>query len=344
MLPLNRQRHVKMALSAWLVVAGAGSFLGYAQSPPPADHAQHVHPATSAPTDKSLTDQVADLRAQVAALQTALQQSHKQRMSGAQMGSGSGGAMGASGSMTGMGRGSGASMGPMAGAGKQGMAGMGGGAAQGGGMGMMDMDDMMGGSMPSMGGGKGSMSAGGGGMGMMDMDNMPMGGMGGGSQAGGGMGGMGQQMMGMMGMMGMGPGAKMSMTSALPGFPGASHLYHVGSTGFFLDHDEHITLSLEQRTALNAIKEKATLTQASSQRDIDDAEQELWTLTGSDQPDAQKIEAKVREIEKQRGDQRMNFIRSVGEAAKALTDEQRKSLLGQQPPQTQGSSGSMGHM
>jgi hypothetical protein len=180
-----------------------------------------------------------------------------------------------------------------------------------------------------------------GGMGMMDM---MMGGMGGMNAGGGGMGGMDQQMMGMKGMMGMGPGAKMSMTSALPGFPGASHLYHVGSTGFFLDHDEHITLSLEQRASLNSIKEKELLNQATAQRSIEGAEQELWTLTAADQPDASRIESKVREIEKLRGDQRLGFIRSVGEAAKVLNDDQRKSLLGQQPPQGQSSSGAMGHM
>jgi Spy/CpxP family protein refolding chaperone len=54
----------------------------------------------------------------------------------------------------------------------------------------------------------------------------------------------------------------------------------------------------------------------------------LWELTAADQPDAAKIEAKVREVEKLRGDQRLAFIRAVGEAAQVLTDEQRKVLLG----------------
>jgi hypothetical protein len=41
-----------------------------------------------------------------------------------------------------------------------------------------------------------------------------------------------------MGAMGKAPGAgtPMAMPSALPGFPGASHLYHVGAGGFFLDY------------------------------------------------------------------------------------------------------------
>ena len=38
------------------------------------------------------------------------------------------------------------------------------------------------------------------------------------------------------------------------------------------------------------------------------------------------------EIEKLRGDQRLAFIRAVGEAAKVLTPEQIKSLVGQSPP------------
>ncbi len=45
-------------------------------------------------------------------------------------------------------------------------------------------------------------------------------------------------------------------------------------------------------------------------------------------PDAAAIEAKVREIEKLRGDQRLAFIRAIGEAAKVLTDDQRRALAG----------------
>jgi Spy/CpxP family protein refolding chaperone len=137
------------------------------------------------------------------------------------------------------------------------------------------------------------------------------------------MGGKGMEMMG--GMKGMGG---MPVPSALPGFPGASHIYHIGATGFFLDHPEHVQLTTKQQSDLNQIKEKALLDQASAQRKIDEAEQELWALTASDQPNAAKIEAEVHEIEKLRGDQRLAFIRAVGEAAKVLTDEQHKALLG----------------
>lgn len=133
-----------------------------------------------------------------------------------------------------------------------------------------------------------------------------------------------------MGMMGAAPGAgtAMAMPSALPGFPGASHLYHVGSTGFYLDYAEKIGLSVEQRTALNGIKQRSLSEQSGTERKIAEAEQALWALTAAEQPDAAAIDSKVREIEKLKSDQRLAFIRSVGEAAKLLTAEQRKMVLG----------------
>lgn len=161
---------------------------------------------------------------------------------------------------------------------------------------------------------------------------MNMGGMG----AGGGGMSEGMDAMEMMGRM---PGgAEASMPSALPGFPGVSHLYHVGATGFFIDHAAHIALTAEQQTTLGRIREKALSDQATTQRSIDTAEQELWALTASDQPDAAKIESKAREAEKLRTDQRLAFIRAVGEAARVLTDDQRRMLLGQMPPASASSS------
>ncbi|MFQ5733648.1 MAG: Spy/CpxP family protein refolding chaperone [Planctomycetaceae bacterium] len=160
------------------------------------------------------------------------------------------------------------------------------------------------------------------------------------SMTGGKMAGMGMMKNGMgMGMMGRGISmmgrmkgmGRMTMPSALPGFPGASHIYHIGATGFFLDHPQHITLSLEQKTNLNRIKEDALLKQATLDRRIEDAEQELWVLTSADKPDAAKIETKVRAIAKLGGDKRVAFIRAVGQAATVLRDEQRKRLVGASP-------------
>jgi Spy/CpxP family protein refolding chaperone len=216
-----------------------------------------------------------------------------------------------------------------------------GGMSGGGAMRMMDGEKMMSGTGAMSGG---AMSPG---MGMMAMDDMMKGGMsGGGGGSMTGMGMMDRDMIQMQGMMGMGPGAGTGMASALPGFPGASHLYHMGATGFFLDHGPHIQLTVQQQQVLNGIKAKSLMDKAATRREIEAAEQELWTLTASDQPDATKIEAKVRVIEKLRGEQRLDFIRAVGEAAQVLTVEQRKSLLGELPPQTSqpAPAGGMGRM
>lgn len=189
-----------------------------------------------------------------------------------------------------------------------------------------------------------------GGMGMMGMMNemggtQGMGGNQGGANMQGGMGMMG--MMRSMKMMGDASGAGTStFLSALPGFPGTSHIYHIGATGFFVDHADHIKLTNEQKTSLNKARDESALEQATYQRKIEQAEQELFSLTSADAPDAQKIEAKVREVEKLRGDQRLAFIRSVGEAAKVLTEEQRKILTGEtpQPNAPQPGGNAMQHM
>jgi len=123
----------------------------------------------------------------------------------------------------------------------------------------------------------------------------------------------------------------MAMPSALPGFPGASHLYHVGSTGFFLDYADKLGLSVEQRSGLNAIKQRALSAQSTVGRKVAEAEEALWTLTAAEQPDAAVIESKVREIEKLRSDQRLTFIRAVGDAGKLLTAEQQKMVHGLMP-------------
>jgi len=137
-----------------------------------------------------------------------------------------------------------------------------------------------------------------------------------------------------MNMMGRMPeSAGMSVPSSLPGFPGASHIYHIGGTGFFLDHPEHITLTVEQQSMLGKIKEKALLADSTLEREIEEAEQALWVLTGSDSPDIKQIESKIREIEKLKSDRRLAFIRDVGKAAAGLTDEQRKTLVGEYSPE-----------
>ena len=80
------------------------------------------------------------------------------------------------------------------------------------------------------------------------------------------------------------------------------------------------------------MKQKTLLSKSTAQRKIEQAEQELWELTGADEPDAAQIQATVQDIAKLHSEQRVAFIQSVGEAAKVLTDEQRQMLLGTAEP------------
>ncbi len=343
-------------LPATVLIGGGLAFISVdslsAQTPnvDPKTHAAHVdagsHPATDAATGNPAPNQeLSQLQAKIAQLEAALAKNAPPKAgapAGATMPGMSGAAPAAS---PAMGKGmdqmkSGGMSGMDAGAAPApAMAGMGG-PPSGAGPGMMAMMDKMMGMMDkmmSMGGGApmpdGGMD--------MDMDMMKKGG--GGSMpppqaaamATRGMA-MGKDMKKMTGMMGMGampaaaPGAMLQ--SALPGFPGASHLYHIGATGFFLDHTQHIALTTEQQAALNKAKEQALLAKSTADRAIEQAEQELWTLTASDQPDAAKIEGKIAEIAKISGNERLAFIRAVGDASKLLTDEQRKILTGFSPP------------
>ena len=183
--------------------------------------------------------------------------------------------------------------------------------------------------------GMGKQGRGTGGMGMrgMGMRGMGMRGMGMGGMKGMGMGGMG--MGGMKGMgpaMGKTPSPELS-TSSLPGFPGVSHLYHVGASGLFLDHSDHLQLSTKQKEALSRIRQRVLLDVATSERKISQAEQELWLLTAADKPVAAAIEAKIRAIASLQADMRLLQIRAVGEAAKLLTAEQRNRVT-QEPNAT----------
>jgi len=154
------------------------------------------------------------------------------------------------------------------------------------------------------------------------------------SSEGKGMGMKGGMGMNKMGMMGMGK-MMMKKTDAesevlhpdLPAFPGAAHLYHVGATNHFIDYADHINLIDEQRKQIQKIQESASANETETNLKIETAEQELWELTSSDQPNILEIEKKVREIEKIKADHRLAFIHSVGDAAKTLSDEQRKAIM-----------------
>ena len=328
------------------VVLGASllSFLGartsFSQTPmPPMAPMAQAPAASAAEQNRQLSEQITALWAEVARLQAAVQRTEPGKrvapsaptsMSPAPgMGMGMGMMNGKNG--MGMPPGQGAmtpapAPAPMPSGGGMGMDGMGAMPPPakpampqgGGGMGMMGDKSAMGAMPPPA---KPAMPQGGGGMGMMgDKAEMAM------PPAGA----MGMCCMGEMG--GMPGAAGGAPSSAMPGQPGSSHLYHVGSAGFFLNHSQHITLTPEQRLTLNHVKEKAMLDRASEQRQIDQGEQELYILTGADQPDNGRIQAKIVEIEALRADQRMSFIRAVSEANNVLTPDQRRALLGTMAP------------
>ncbi len=239
--------------------------------------------------ERSLAEQIAELRASLIRLESQLARDRRAIGSGKNAGQGAIGPGGMGGSKGGMG-GKGAMGGGQQGGQAGGKGGMGGGKA--------------GGAMGGMGGQRGAMGGG-------------MGSMGGGKKGGA----TGPSAMGSMG----GSAARLA---SLPGFPGASHLYHIGATDFFLDHNEHITLSADQQAALAGIREQSQLEAATFERQIAELEQELWVLTASDQPDIAQIEQKIRKIERVSADQRIAFIRAIGAAAQTLTENQRMALVG----------------
>lgn len=152
---------------------------------------------------------------------------------------------------------------------------------------------------------------------------------------GGGSGMMGMDMMKMMGMMhgkGMGMmkmGQDAVPKSALPGFPSISHIYHIGATGFFLDHAKHLGLTNDQEEKLGKIKKRSLKKQKEAQEDIEKLEQEIWELTGSDSPRIEKITDKIEKVGGLHTKKRVGFIRAVGEAATVLDMKQREKLIGE---------------
>lgn len=299
----NRVFHALVV--AVMVVTLVYPSLSSGENVSPGSGAHHMMMTDPNKDPQALLDQITELQAEVAKLRTAVQQTDPMERSRVglrtKMGAGGGmGMMGDQGEMGGMGTGQSRGM------------------SQGSGGGM----DMMGMKMEDSGEMGGMTSRGmGGGMGKMH-DQGQMGGM---------MSGMGGMMGGMMGS-DRGMGGMKGSPSTMPGQPGASHLFHIGSTGFFLDHAKHIALTPEQTMTLNRLKERALLDCTTAQRRIDQAEQDLYILTGADQPDAAKIQAKVAEIEKLRTDQRMTFIRAVSEAVNVLTHDQHQALLGTMTP------------
>ena len=127
------------------------------------------------------------------------------------------------------------------------------------------------------------------------------------------------------------------MKSTTPAEPvmeesGPAALMHIGAKGFFLDRPQTFTPRADQAKTLSEIKERSAMEMMAADKKLQEAEQQLWKLTASERPDLSGIEAKVREVEKLRADQRIAFIRSVSEAANLLTPEQKGILLRSRVP------------
>ncbi|MDO8540205.1 MAG: hypothetical protein Q7S40_07140 [Opitutaceae bacterium] len=120
-----------------------------------------------------------------------------------------------------------------------------------------------------------------------------------------------------------------STTPAQPAMEesGPAALMHIGAKGFFLDRPQTFTPRADQAKTLSEIKERSAMEMMAADKKLQEAEQQLWKLTASERPDVATIEAKVREVEELRADQRIAFIRSVSEAANLLTPEQKEVLL-----------------
>ena len=111
----------------------------------------------------------------------------------------------------------------------------------------------------------------------------------------------------------------------------APHLLHVGAKDFYLDHAQHIGLTPVQKRSLQRIKSETMQQKATSQKQIDAAEQELWQLTSADQPNSAQIDSKVNEIAKFNATQQVAIIHAVSMASNVLTPDQRAEVVKSAP-------------
>jgi hypothetical protein len=121
--------------------------------------------------------------------------------------------------------------------------------------------------------------------------------------------------------------------SSEPGLPGVSHALHVGATGFFLDHAEHLQLTAPQAKQLAKIQQASALAKSTFDRRLAEAEQQLWSLTGAETPSLDAIRRQTKTIADLGAEKRMAFIQSVVKAVEVLTPSQHKLLLGEDIPE-----------
>ena len=151
------------------------------------------------------------------------------------------------------------------------------------------------------------------------------------------MGGMGH---GMMGMKGRGQGMNMPANNHAnqqtqnknhpsSEMPMKQHLMHIGSTDFFLDHQDHIKLSADQVSKIERIKKDYFAKAEKYKSNIQDEEAKLWELTSADSPNMKKIRKQVAEVEGEKVKERTEFISSVNNALKVLNSKQKSQLTAQ---------------
>lgn len=96
--------------------------------------------------------------------------------------------------------------------------------------------------------------------------------------------------------------------------------------GYMLSHREELKLTPEQVKKLEGLRSDFERDARKKQDDLRAAEKGLDDLTRSDSVDLKQAEAKVREIERLRADQRIARIRAVEQGKSILSQEQRDRL------------------
>lgn len=107
-----------------------------------------------------------------------------------------------------------------------------------------------------------------------------------------------------------------------------NHLYHRGSKQFYLELAKPLALTDEQTRRLRHLWEFDQGEKLRYRDALKRSEQELWHLTGADEPSLPDIETVIRRVEGLNAERRLTFIRRVVYAASILTSHQREMLRG----------------
>lgn len=95
---------------------------------------------------------------------------------------------------------------------------------------------------------------------------------------------------------------------------------------YMLSHREELKLTPEQVKKLEGLRSDFERDARKNQDDLRAAEKSLDDLTRSDSVDLKQAEAKIREVERLRADQRIGRIRAVEQGKSILSQEQRDRL------------------